>query len=398
MNGRVFVTGTGIFSAIGRGINETLASLEKGISGIGPIRILNTVHRDIPSAEIPFDDNTLATMTGLPVEGNYTRTTLLAYIAVKEALESAGIDPKDDYKTGFISATTVGGMDKKEKYFAEAATSIEWLNFIDKQDVAEHTECIADIFGFHDFVTTASTACSSGSNAIMLGARMIRAGMLDRVVAGGSECLTKFHLNGFNSLKILDNEPGKPFDQNRAGINLGEGAGYLVLESEDVILKQNKKVICELTGYGNSCEAYHPTASSPDGVGAYLAMKQALESAGLLPSDIGYINAHGTGTDSNDISEGVAIEKLFAPNIPPVSSTKPFTGHTTSAAGSIEAIICILALKHSLLFPNLNWKNQMNDLSFKPVTELTKKELKHVLSNSFGFGGNNTSLIFSKVQ
>jgi 3-oxoacyl-(acyl-carrier-protein) synthase len=396
MAGRVFITGTGIFSSIGVGVEQTLDSLINGRSGIGPINILETVHHEFPVAEIQSDDTALAQIAGLSGPEGFTRTTLMAYIAVKEALKSAGINDIRQFRTGFISATTVGGMDKKEKFFHEAMTSMEWLKYIDTQDVAEHTEHLADLFGIHDFITTVSTACSSGANALMLGARMIKHGLLDRVIAGGNECLTRFHLNGFNSLMILDKEPCKPFDQNRAGITLGEGAGYLVLESEEVVRQEGKKIICELSGYGNSCEAFHPTASSPDGVGAFLAMKQALEIAGLIPADIDYINAHGTGTDSNDISEGNAIQRLFAPTIPPVSSTKPYTGHTTSAAGSIEAIICALALQNGLLFPNLNFKTQMIDLSFAPVKELTNKDLKHVMSNSFGFGGNNTSLIFSK--
>lgn len=396
MGTRVFITGTGIFSSIGRGVDETLASMVNGETGIAPIRILETVHRDFPVAEIPFTDTELLALTGLSKDLPLTRTTLIAYIALKEALASAGIEHPGDDRTGFISATTVGGMDKKETFYPEAATSQEWLKYIDTQDVAAHTEALADLFGFRGFITTASTACSSGANALMLGARMIKQGLLDRVVAGGNECLTRFHLNGFNSLMILDKEPCKPFDQNRAGITLGEGAGYLVLESEEMVRKTGKKVICELTGYGNSCEAFHPTASSPDGVGAYLAMQEALKTAGLQGADIDYINAHGTGTDSNDISEGMAIQRLFGEHVPPVSSTKPYTGHTTSAAGSIEAILCTLALQEGLLFPNLNWKTQMTDLNFAPVTKLTKQELKHVMSNSFGFGGNNTSIILSK--
>ncbi len=394
---KVFITGRGIFSSIGQGLSASLESLLAGRSGKGPIRILETLHREFPVAEVPYHDEELIRMNGLDPAGTYTRTFLIALPAVKEALESAGINKLDEARTGFISATTVGGMDKKENFYHIAAESQEWLKYIDTQDVAEHTERLADHFGFRDFVTTASTACSSGANAIMLGARMIRQGLLDRVVAGGNECLTRFHLNGFNSLMILDKEACKPFDQNRGGISLGEGAGYVVLESEAMLEKSGKKALCELSGYGNSCEAFHPTASSPDGIGAFLAMSQALEMAGLKPQDIDYINAHGTGTDSNDISEGTAIMRLFGEHVPPVSSTKPITGHTTSAAGSIEAIICSLALEHGLLLPNLNWKTPMTDLNFTPVERLEKKELRHVLSNSFGFGGNNTCLLLSKL-
>lgn len=396
MGNRVSITGTGIFSSIGLGVEQTLQSLLQSKSGIGPIRILETLHHEFPVAEVPYTDAEMFALSGLSPDLPITRTTLIAYLALKEALATSGLQQIDDVRTGFISATTVGGMDKKEVYYPEAMTSTEWLKYIDQQDVAAHTEALADLFGFRGFITTASTACSSGANALMLGARMIRQGLLDRVVAGGNECLTRFHLNGFNSLMILDKEPCKPFDQHRAGITLGEGAGYLVLESEEVVRRENKKVLCELTGYGNSCEAFHPTASSPDGVGAFLAMQEALLMAGLQPKDIDYINAHGTGTDSNDISEGNAIQRLFAESVPPVSSTKPYTGHTTSGAGSIEAILCMLALREGLLFPNLNFQTQMPDLNFAPVKELTKKDLTHVMSNSFGFGGNNTCIILSK--
>jgi 3-oxoacyl-[acyl-carrier-protein] synthase-1 len=225
---------------------------------------------------------------------------------------------------------------------------------------------------------------------------MIRNGDLDRVLAGGTESLTKFHLNGFNALKILDKEPCKPFDEKRNGINLGEGAAYLILESEESVLQSGKQVICELTGWGNSCEAFHQTASSPDGIGAYLAMRKALKMSGLDIDDIDYINAHGTGTDNNDVSEGRAIEKLFGTTIPPVSSTKPYTGHTTSAAGATEAIIAILCLLEQVIWPNLNFTEPMKELSFVPVKELkTNINIRNVMTNSFGFGGNDTSLIFS---
>jgi 3-oxoacyl-[acyl-carrier-protein] synthase-1 len=225
---------------------------------------------------------------------------------------------------------------------------------------------------------------------------MIRNGHLDRVVAGGCESLTAFHLNGFNALKILDKEPCRPFDERRNGITLGEGAAYLVLESEEAVRKGNKQVICELTGWGNACEAYHQTASAPDGIGAFLAMKKALEMSGLKPGQIDYINAHGTGTDNNDLSEGRAIENLFGETIPRISSTKQMTGHTTSAAGATEAIVAIFALRHQSIWPNLNFSEPMKELRFTPVSSLIRDiPVRNVMSNSFGFGGNDTSLIFS---
>jgi 3-oxoacyl-[acyl-carrier-protein] synthase-1 len=178
---------------------------------------------------------------------------------------------------------------------------------------------------------------------------------------------------------------------------LGEGAAYLILESEEVVKTEKKEVLCELTGFGNACEAFHQTASSPEGTGAVLAMQKALESAKLKPSDIDYINAHGTGTENNDLSEGIAIETVFEHNIPPVSSTKSFTGHTTSAAGAVEAVLSVLAIKNHLIYPNLNFETGMKELHIEPVKKLIKNaKVNHVLSNSFGFGGNDTSLIFSR--
>ena len=223
---------------------------------------------------------------------------------------------------------------------------------------------------------------------------MLKAGILDRVIVGGTDALAKFTLNGFNTLMILDKEQTKPFDENRQGLNLGEGAAYLVLETE----KTAKNPIAEITGYANFNDAHHQTASSPDGTGALLAMKNALILAKLNPSDIDYINAHGTGTPNNDLTESIAIKQLFADKIPPFSSTKPFTGHTLGASGAIEAILSVLSLNYGFIYPTLNFKNPISQVGLIPETKLqTGKNIKNILSSSFGFGGNDSSLIFTKV-
>ncbi|HOV12532.1 MAG TPA: beta-ketoacyl-[acyl-carrier-protein] synthase family protein, partial [Bacteroidales bacterium] len=375
MEKRIFVTGMGIITALGKNLPETFDALVHLRSGIGPIRHLNTIHRGkIPVAEVSQTNEELAGLCGMENRKDLTRTTLLALIAVNEAIKSARL--RDVGDTGLISANTVGGMDKSEQYYYDYLKLKKVNPFVSTSDCADSTEKIADYLGISKFVTTISTACSSASNAVLLGARLIQNGTLKRVIVGGTECLTKFHLNGFNALKILDYEPCKPFDKNRAGINLGEGAAYLVLESEDVASEVN----FELRGWGNACEAFHQTASSPEGDGAYLAMKKALEMSGLQPEDIDYINAHGTGTDNNDLSEGRAIQRLFAPHIPLVSSTKPYTGHTTSAAGTVESIITLLGMKNNMVFPNLNFKEQLPELNFKPVDQLiTNIKLKNAL-------------------
>lgn len=396
MPGRVFVTGIGIISAIGKNAGETIASLKALRNGIGKLSILDTVHRDeLPCGEIKLTNEELAVMAGVSDPDMNPRTALLGMIAAEEALRNAGIDPKDNrLRTGVISASTVGGMDKTEINYRNYHLGKPYNNFVLTHDCSYSTEQIAARFGFHDMVSTISTACSSSANSIMFGARLIKHGMLDRALAGGGDSLSKFTLNGFNTLKILDKQHCRPFDKSRTGLNLGEGAAFLVLESEKAL--GNRVPLCELTGYANANDAYHQTASSPDGTGPFLSMNQALTAAGLEAAAISYINAHGTGTDNNDLTEGIAIERIFGEHIPPVSSTKPFTGHTLGAAAAVEAVISILAIQNNMIFPNLNFYEKIEELHFEPVKQLiTGIELKHVLSNSFGFGGNDSTLIFS---
>jgi 3-oxoacyl-[acyl-carrier-protein] synthase-1 len=196
---------------------------------------------------------------------------------------------------------------------------------------------------------------------------------------------------------ILDRTGCKPFDEERNGLTLGEGAGYLTIESEQTVRQEGKTPLCEITGYGNACDAFHQTAVSPDGNGAFLSMQKAVEKARITPGMIDYINAHGTGTKNNDLSEGKAIQRFCGGSIPPFSSTKSFTGHTLGAAGAIEAIFCVMALKNQWIYPNLNFRLQMTDLGFSPATTFQYNyRLRNIMSNSFGFGGNNTSLIFSE--
>ena len=216
-------------------------------------------------------------------------------------------------------------------------------------------------------------------------------------MAGGTDALTKFTLNGFNSLMILDRAWCKPFDNDRQGLNLGEGAGYVVLVSDAVAATLPATFGCVLSGYANANDAYHQTASSPDGRGSWLAMKTAVERSGLQPTDIDYINLHGTGTQNNDLAEGTAIRRLFDPTYPKMSSTKAFTGHTLGASGGIEAVFSVLAIRYGLIYPNLRLHTPMPELPFVPETELIRDvPIRHVLSNSFGFGGNCSSLVFSK--
>lgn len=394
----VFIAGVGAITAFGNTIAGCLAALEKQEPGMGSITYLETAHKNqIPVAEVKLDNEALAKLAGL--SSHISRTALLSSIAAKEALTDAGIENMASLRTGFISANTVGGMDKTEHFFAEflADPSKGKLREVLHHECGSVSELVADHLGIRNHVSTISTACSSSANAIFFGARMIRHGMLDVVVAGGTDTLTKFTLNGFNSLMILDREFCRPFDDTRAGLNLGEGAGYVVLVSEKVAASLGKEMYARLSGYQNANDAFHQTASSPGGDGSFFAMTGALKRSGLQTSDIDYINLHGTGTQNNDLAEGTAIKRLFGDAPPPMSSTKSFTGHTLGASGGIEAVFSVLAVKHGMLFPNLRFTTPMSELGQVPQLTFRKGQtINHVLSNSFGFGGNCSSLIFSK--
>ena len=402
---QIYVTGAGIISAIGNGKAETLASLLAGRTGIGEMKFLSSRHRDIPVGEVPLSNDEMRMLLGIEENPLLTRTALMGRIALREALSQARLTDEasciNTDSVHFISATTVGGMDRRELFHEQEENCDRTHALIATHNCASSTEMIAEEAKGFASLATISTACSSAANAIILGANMLRCGMADIVVAGGSECLSLFHLNGFNSLMILDHQWCRPFDRDRAGLNLGEGAAYLVIETEQSAKQRGVEPLCLLSGYGNACDAFHQTASSPDGKGAVLAMKEALEMAHLQPNDIHYINAHGTGTPNNDLSESHAIKQVFGQTPPPVSSTKSFTGHTTSASGSIEAVICLLALQHQFLPPNLNWHNPMDDgiIPIHPTSHLAPRtshlEVSHILSNAFGFGGNDSSLILS---
>ncbi|MFV0604387.1 MAG: beta-ketoacyl-[acyl-carrier-protein] synthase family protein [Niabella sp.] len=397
MSNKVYIAGVGVISAIGNNVAENLAALKNGHPGMGDMQGLNSIHKGkLPVAEVKMTNEELCEQLNLPP--HTSRTALLSIVAAKEAIENAGIH-LTDYKTGFISANSVGGMDKTENFFPEflADNSKGDLHDVINHECGAVTEITADDLGIKDFVTTVSTACSSSANSIFLGARLIKQGLLDVVIAGGTDALTKFTLNGFNTLMILDSEFCQPMDENRRGLNLGEGAGYVVLVSEKVAAGMDAKPSVILSGWANANDAHHQTASSPDGVGNMLAMKGALKKAGLQTSDIDYINLHGTGTNNNDIAEGTAIKTLFEGAYPHMSSTKSFTGHTLGASGGIEAVYAVLAIQQGLVFPNLRFKTPMKELPFTPVTELLSKNINHVLSNSFGFGGNCSSLVFSKA-
>lgn len=394
----VLITGCGIISAIGLDKGQVLDSLRNVRTGIGPLRYLKTGHTEFPVGEVKLTDEEMERMMGIPAGTPTTRTSLMGMIALHEALAEAGLTREMLQGVAFVNGTTVGGMDKSEQYYLDFVENDTRNAYISTHDCGSCSEMIADRFGRFRMITTISTACSSAANAIELGADMIRLGEADIVVAGGAECITKFHLNGFNSLMILDRNQCRPFDAGRAGLNLGEGAAFVVLESSSSARKRGVKPVALLSGYGNACDAYHQTASSPDGEGAFLAMSKALADAGLKPEDIDYVNAHGTGTPNNDVSESQAMMRVFGSKMPPVSSTKSLTGHTTSASGAIETVICILALQNGILPVNYAWEQPADGCIIPNMNRNAGHVLRHVLCNSFGFGGNDSSLVLTIAE
>lgn len=398
----VLISGIGMITNLGNTVSENLKAIFEEKQALGYPEILQTRHKnEVMVGEINKTNVRLATELDVTAEG-FSRTTLLGIYALKEALKGLSPEFLSRKRVAFVNATTVGGMSDVENLYVDMispALEGNFLNYIDSLDCADCTQRIADYFHLKGFQCTISTACSSSANAIQLGARMIENDEADIAICGGTDALTRFTLNGFNALKNIDKNLTRPFDQNRNGLNLGEGAAYLVLESAASVGEREATAIAALAGYGNTNEAHHPTAPSPDGAGALLTMQEALSVAGIEASAIDYINAHGTATLGNDLSEGTAIEKLFGKeNHPYFSSTKAFTGHTLAASGAVEAIICCLAIQHEFIPPNLRFETAMEDIGIVPQkTLLRNTPVQYALSNSFGFGGNNVSLILKKL-
>jgi len=399
MSARVLITGIGSVSSIGLSIQELTDSILKSKTGVSNTTRLDSIlARTLPTAQIQLSDQELKNkLSGLSPKHVYSRTALLGMLAAQEASNMAGLTSHDLISAGLVSSSSAGGMDKGEFFYEDYLKSSTKgnLKFALTHDCGDSAEQIAALLNIQHYITTISTACSSAANAMIHAARLIKSGMCDIVIAGGTDAICKFTINGFNSLMILSDEPCQPFDKNRKGLNLGEAAGYFVLESEASVKRRGAKPLAVLSGYGNACDAYHQTASSPNGEGAYLAMMQAIKVSGYAPAEIDYINAHGTGTQNNDLSESVALKRIFE-TLPPVSSTKAMTGHTLAAAGGIEAVMSVLAIQNGWIFPNKNFQEAIEETGIIPVTELqTNKSIKHILSNSFGFGGNNSSLLIS---
>ena len=393
---RIFITGMGIISPIGNSVAQNHIALKEGRSGLSSLDFVSSKYANLlPFGEVKLSNEDLKKKLNVTAKG-VSRTSLLALHAMDEAIRDSNltIEELQSFDTALIGGTTVGGMCHTTELHSDSNDATVGSEYIASYELGTVNIFLQKHYGINGVINTFNTACSSSANAIMYGARLIKHGFAKRAIVGGVDSMGIFTINGFNSLNILAPGPCTSFDRDRAGLNLAEGAAYLVLEREEDI--KGKKVYAELTGYANTNDAFHPSSLSDNGDGPYLAMQQAMEMAKLKPEQIGFINAHGTGTENNDEVEEKAMIRLFT-TAPAFASTKTNIGHTLGAAGAIEAVYCVLNLYNQEVYPNLRFQNAIESTGLSPVKDYHKTNLQHVMSNSFGFGGNCSSLVFSKA-
>ncbi len=393
----VCVTGIGLISAIGINASENLANLRNSRCGIEKARYLQSKYADLYNfGEVKKSNTELREAINTENKDSLPRTDLLAQIAIDEAIRDSNLSTKEleSRRTILISSSTVGGMCETDMLYHDARSKNEGSKFIGSYSGGAHLLKLVKKYNLKGYTNSINTACSSSANAIMIGTKLIKSGMADRAIVGGVDALAKFTVNGFNALQILSDIPCKPFDKNRKGLSLGEGAAYLVLEKSSD--SQTKKQYAEVAGYGNSNDAYHPSSLSEDASGITIAMNKALETAEVSPDEIDYINTHGTATKNNDHLELLGILKVFN-RFPPFNSTKSYTGHTLAAAGALECIFSIFSMNYSEMYKSLNVSDPIEPYNVMPQQKYEQnREIKTLITSSFGFSGNCTSLILKK--
>ncbi len=398
---RVVVTGLGIVTAIGRSVPAFADALKSGVCGIGPVTVFDTTEfRTHTGGEVRgFDPG--AAIPKAYRRKRMSRSDRMAMSAALEALTDAGLLPlPDELKTGMgvVIGGGAGGMLECEALYREYLEGRRRLPFSPFASFccASSADHIASALGLMGPKTTFMTACSSGGTAVGFARDLIADGMADAIIAGGTEPLSRVTYAAFNGLQAVDPEYPKPFDKNRQGMSLGEGAGVLILESLEHARRRDARILAEVLGYGISCDAHHMTAPDPSASGAVRCMQAALADAGIDPSRIDYINAHGTATPANDRMETLAIKSVFGEGAYeiPVSSTKAMHGHTLGAAGAIEAVACALAIHGKFIPPTVHHDEPDPDCDFDYVAGgVREADVRVALSNSFAFGGNNTTVI-----
>jgi 3-oxoacyl-(acyl-carrier-protein) synthase len=373
---RVFIAGVGIISPLGSGLTATEQALWKNHSAVKPITLFSLRQ----NAPLPVGE-----VEAFMADDSLPRTHQLALQAAGQAMQNSDL-PLD----AVVLGTTTGGILSTEMFLAQGEQRPEFYRFHGLTSVCEE---VAGKYGCAGPALTVSTACSSGAVAIKIALEMLRTGEADRVLVGGVDSLCRLTYFGFNSLQLVDAAGSRPLDKNRKGMTVAEGAAMLLLTVDET-----EQVIAEVRGAGLSCDAYHPAAPHPQGQGALKAMENAIQDAGLSKSDIGYISLHGTGTLDNDLAEARAVNTLFDNDPPPLSSIKGATGHSLAAAGAIEAVVSALVIARNLLPANTRLREVDPALFLEPLKTPRCENVSAVLSNSFGFGGNNASLVIAQAN
>jgi len=375
----IFITGIGLISPLGRGRHPTLEALKNSICGIRPLTLFNTAEdQRMPAGEI---DSATCLAADVP------RTHALALLAAHDALEG-----KHEPIDAIVVGVTTGGMPTSESLIGHKEKTPGKYAYHGAGTVATY---LAKNLMCSGPALTISTACSSGTAALKIAIELIRHGMARRVLAGGADALCQFTYYGFFSLQLIDPHGSRPLDKNRAGMSLGEGAAMMLIEGSS---HPPTGAIARILGVGLSCDAYHPTAPNPQGEGALKAMRDTVIDAGISPSDINYVNLHGTGTIDNDAAEAAALRAFFGEKIPPASSTKGMTGHCLGAAGAIEAAICSLCVSEGVIPGNIGCTNLDPALGIPAVLRPERRPIRIALSNSFGFGGNNAAVVLASLD
>ena len=404
---RIVITGMGTLNAIAGNADDFARALQEGRCGIEVIDLFDTggfrsqtggqIKRFVPRDHIPPEFSLKRT----------SRADQMALAATIEALRDAGLYPLPEAlkeKTGIALGGGAGGLLEGEEFYKDYLShpgQNAKFSALASLFCASSTDCIASVLGLTGPKSTFMTACSAGATAIGCARDFIADGHASVMITGGVEPMSRLTFAAFNALKSVDPETCRPFDQDRAGLSLGEAAAIMILEPLESALQRGAKIYGEMLGYGITCDAYHMTAPDEQASGAVRAMRTALQDSGLTADDIDYINAHGTATPVNDVTETRAIKEVFGKRAYeiPVSSTKSMHAHTLGASGALEAIVSVLAIRHGFIPPTVNHRQSDPQCDLDYVTSGSRKaDLRAVLSNSFAFGGNNTTLIFGKYS
>jgi 3-oxoacyl-(acyl-carrier-protein) synthase len=393
---RVVVSGLGVVSPYGAGVKSLWTGLSAGACAIRPVTAIETEGlRSRVAAEVPAE-----VLVGLGASRRRSRADRLALTAAAEAMADAELSGRDRRRAACLVGAVGGGMYEAEAWYwgeVRGGRPAPGQRALRSVLPRAHADAVAFRFGLEGPRETLVMACASGAASIALGADLIRDGVVDVALVGGVDALTRICFMGFNALKLLSPEPCQPFDRGRRGMSIGEAAAFLVLEEAGHCRARGGRAHAELAGAAMTTDAYHVTAPDPEGEGMIRAMSLALGSAAMASGEIGYVNAHGTGTPQNDRIEALALARVFGEGRVLVSSSKSLVGHTMAAAGSVEAVATILALEHSLVPPTANLTEIDPAVPFDCVPRAARPaDLAAALSNSFGFGGQNVSLIFRR--